>query len=135
MRHDLRGQRAAVTKENTRACGVYSQPVASVLGKETVENVKRNQLWKLLEEERGRQGSGNRKRKWPERGVSGEWVRLACKVRVEEGGGKVLRLGTLRKERTWWLIRVHENSHVCVLTLTPPEAVLFREEEKRLLQT
>lgn len=60
MRHDLRDQRAAVTKENMRASGVCSGPVANVLGKGIAQKYR---VGSGLEEESGRcrSGKGNRK--------------------------------------------------------------------------
>lgn len=66
MRNDLRGQRAAVTKEKTRMSEVRSEPVAEVLGKRSDGKYRRESILQASRTAERETGPGDRKTKWPE---------------------------------------------------------------------
>lgn len=68
MRNDLRGQRAAVTKEKTRMSEVRSEPVAEVLGKRSDGKYRRESILQASRTAEWETGPGDRKTKWPETG-------------------------------------------------------------------
>lgn len=111
MRNDLRGQRAAVTKEKTRMSEVRSEPVAEVLGKRSDGKYRRESILQASRIAEWETGPGDRKTKWPEQEKRSTAL---CSQGEGKGwcgrqmwGGSEDLMSAFRKGRLRWLISVH----------------------------